>query len=222
MKLNGKKTKSMIFNFTRNHQFTTNLEIEGESIEIVNEAKLLGTIITDKLTWDRNTAEITKQAFGRMQLLNAAAAFTSSKFDLKCIYLTFVRSILEKSAVVWHSSLNNRNRKDLERVQKAAVRVIMGKSYTTYKNGLKELNIESLENRRKFLCLKFAKNCLKNEKLKDMFKYKNTKHLMKKRKEEKYEIKFAKTKRYKQSSLPYMTKLLNDENATNMKIIQNG
>ena len=78
-----------------------------------------------------------------MQLLNAAAAYTSSKFDLKCIYLTFVRSVLEKSAVVWHSSLNNRNRKDLERVQKAAVRVIMGKSYTTYKNGLKELNIES-------------------------------------------------------------------------------
>ena len=130
----------MIFNFTRNHQFTTNLEIEGESIEIVNEAKLLGTIITDKLTWDRNTAEITKQAFRRMQLLNAAAAFTSSKFYLKCIHITFVRSILEKSAVVWHSSLNDRNRKDLERVQKAAVRVIMGKSYTTYKNGLKDNN----------------------------------------------------------------------------------
>ena len=56
-----------------------------------------------------------------------------------------------------------------------------------------------------------------------MFKYKNTKHLMKKRKEEKYEIKFAKTKRYKQSSLPYnMTKLRNNENAANMKIIQNG
>ena len=98
----------------------------------------------------------------------------------------------------------------------------MGKSYTTYKNGLKELNIESLENRRKFLCLKFAKNCLKNEKLKDLFKHKKAKHLMKKRKEDKYEIKLAKTKRYKQSSLPYMRKLLNNEHETNMKMINNG
>ena len=157
MKLNGKKTKNIIFNFTRNHQFTTNLEIEGKSIEIVKEAKLLETIITNNLTWDRNTEEITKKAFKRMQLLNAAAAYTSSKFDLKCMYLTFIRSILEKSAVVWHSSLINKNRRDLERVQKAAVRVIMGKDYTTYKNGLKALNLETLEIRRKFLCLKFAK-----------------------------------------------------------------
>ena len=48
MKLNGKKTKSIIFNFSKNNQFTTNIENEGEKIEIVKEAKLLGTIITDK------------------------------------------------------------------------------------------------------------------------------------------------------------------------------
>ena len=83
MKLNCKKTKSMIFNYSKNHQFTTNLEVEGESIEIVKEAKLLGTVITDKLNWDRNTEELTKQAFKRMQLLNAAASYTSSKCDLK-------------------------------------------------------------------------------------------------------------------------------------------
>ena len=45
---------------------------------------------------------------------------------------------------------------------------------------------------------------------------------MKKRKEDKYEIKLAKTKRYKQSSLLYMAKLLNNENATNMRMIKNG
>ena len=54
-----KKTKNMIFNFTKKHQFTTNLNVDEENIEIVNEAKLLGTIITDKLTWDRNVEELT-------------------------------------------------------------------------------------------------------------------------------------------------------------------
>ena len=211
MKLNVKKTKSMIFNFSKHHQFTTNLEVDGENIEIVNEAKLLGTIITDKLTWDRNTQEIVKQAFKRMQLLNAAAKFTNSKNDLKVIYLTFIRSVLEKSAVVWHSSLKNQNKRDLERVQKAAIRVIMGKDYKSYKNGLKELRLETLEKRREILCLKFAKRCLKNEKVKQIFEKNKSKHQMKKRTPRIYENKKARTKRYKQSSVPYMTKLLNDE-----------
>ena len=100
MKLNEKKTKSMIFNFTKKHQFTTKMSVNNVKLEIVSEAKLLGTVITDKLTWDRNTEELVKKAFRRMQLLNAAAGFTNSRQDLKSIYLTFIRSVLEQSAVV--------------------------------------------------------------------------------------------------------------------------
>ena len=95
MKLNI-KTKSMIFNFSKKNQFTTNLKVDDESIEIVKEAKLLGTVLTDKLTWNRNTEEITKKAYKSMQLLHAAAGYTSSKYDLKSIYLTFIRSVLEQ------------------------------------------------------------------------------------------------------------------------------
>ena len=126
MRLNEKKTKSMIFNFTKKYQFTTKMSVNNVKLDIVSEAKLLGTVITDKLTWDRNTEELVKKAFRRMQLLNAAAGFTTSKLDLKGIYLTFIRSVLEQSAVVWHSSLTNKNKRDLERIQKAAVKVIFG------------------------------------------------------------------------------------------------
>jgi hypothetical protein len=104
-----------------------------------------------------------------MQLLNAAAGYTSSKYDLKSINLTFIRSVLEQSAVVWHSSLTIQNRKDIERVQRAAVRVTMGNGYTTYKDDLKVLKIETLEKRRTFVCQKFEKNCIKSEKVKDLF-----------------------------------------------------
>jgi hypothetical protein len=41
-----------------------------------------------------------------MRLLNAAAAFTNNIKELKDIYLTFIRSILEQSAVVWQNSLS--------------------------------------------------------------------------------------------------------------------
>ena len=53
-----------------------------------------------------------------------------------------------------------------------------------------------------------------------MFKVKETKYLMKKRINKKYEIKLAKTERYKQTSLPYMTYLLNDEHERKMKTIK--
>ena len=155
-----------------------------------------------------------------MQLLNVAASYTSSKIDLKDIYLTFIRSCLEQSAVVWHSSLKKKNRKDLERVQKAAVRVIMGNNFKTYKNALKELNLETLEKRREILCLKFAKNCLKNDKVKDMFPLKKSKHKMKKRIEKRFQTKKNKTKRRQNSALPYMRKLLNDEYQKKQKMLK--
>ena len=162
MKLNVRKTKSMIFNFLKKHHFNTKLSVNNDRVEIVKEAKLLGTIITDDLKWNKNTKEIVRKAYERMQLLNKAAHFTSAKGDLKKIYQTFVRSILEQSSAVWHSSLSKKNHRDLERVQKAAVRVIMGQTYTGYENGLKALNIETLDKRRDRLCLRFAKKCLKS------------------------------------------------------------
>jgi hypothetical protein len=143
MRLNEDKTKNMIFNFSKKHQFTTELSVNGKKIDIVEETKLLGTIITSDLKWNRNTREIVKGAYKRMQLLNTAANFTSNVQDLKSIYLIYVRSILEQSAVVWHSSLTFQNRRDLERVQKATVRVILKEKYTTYKQGLKVLKMDT-------------------------------------------------------------------------------
>ena len=111
--------------------------------------------------------------------------------------------------VFWHSSLTVKNKRDLEQIQKCAVLVIMGKNYKNYKNGLKDLNLETLEKRRENLCLKFAKECLKNEKLKNMFVINKSKHDMKKRKKEKFKVKNIRTERYRKSALPYMTNLLN-------------
>ena len=220
MKLNLEKTKSMIFNFSKKNQFTTNLKVMNTDIEMVKEATLLGVVITDQLTWDRNTAELTKKGFKRMQLLNAAATFTKNKNDLKNIYLTHVRSVIEQSAVVWPSSLTVRNKIDLERIQKAAVRVIMGKSYQNYLHGLKELRLETLEKRRENLCLRFAKKCLKNEKMKNLFPTRKIHHKMKTRNKEKFQTEKIRTNRLKKAAIPYMTKLLNDEETKKGQILK--
>ena len=130
-----------------------------------------------------------------MQILNRAASFTSNIQDLRSIYLTYVRNILEQSAVVWHSSLTKKNRRDLERVQKTAVRMIMGKKFSSYEKDLKKLNLENLNDRREKLCLQFAKRCLRNEKVKNLFPLNKRMNLMKTRRTKKYLENKIKTER---------------------------
>ena len=201
----------MVFNFSRKNKFLTQLSLKNDKIELIKETKLLGTYITDDLRWNKNTAEIVKKAYRRMQLLHRAASFTRNIGDLRSIYLTYVRSILEQSAVVWHSSLSLRNIKDLERVQKSASKIILGRNFLNYKNALKVLNLDNLQERRKKICLKFAKNCLKNDKVKDLFPKNDQTIKMNLRNQRKYKIKKIRTERYKKSSLPYMQNLLNIE-----------
>ena len=155
-----------------------------------------------------------------MQLLYRAASFTSSRLELRKIYLVFIRSILEQSAVVWHSSLTAKNRLALERVQKCAVRVILGQKFSSYKDGLKKLNIQTLNIRRKELCLRFAKNCLKNEKVRSMFPKHLSNHEMKKRNTKKFKTVLARTKRYQKSAIPYMLKLLNTDEEKRRKTVK--
>ena len=86
MLLNQKKTKQIIFNFNRDKQFTSEIKLKQEPLEIVNEVKLLGVVITSDLKWHRNTEEIVKKANKRMLLLNKASKFTSQITDLTKIY----------------------------------------------------------------------------------------------------------------------------------------
>ena len=61
MKIYSEKTTTMLFNFTNNYQFGTRLQLNGEVIDIVEETKLLGTVLTCDLRWDRNTDNIVKK-----------------------------------------------------------------------------------------------------------------------------------------------------------------
>ena len=53
MKINSEKTKTMLFNYTNNYQFRTRLKLNDEVLETVTETKLIGTIITSDLKWDK-------------------------------------------------------------------------------------------------------------------------------------------------------------------------
>ena len=91
-----------------------------------------------------------------MELLRRVAGFGTPVDDLKTIYILFVRSILEQSATVWHSSLTQENAEDLERVQRSALKIMLNDKYVSYKRSLAQLGLETLSDRRETLCLNFA------------------------------------------------------------------
>ena len=99
----------------------------------------------------------------------------------------------------------------IERIQKAAVRVIMGNNYTTYDEGLQRLKLDKLSERRRKICLRFAKNSLKLKQFSKLFPLNDNEHDMMKRNGNRYLINQHLTERYKMSTIPYLQRLLNED-----------
>ena len=57
---------------------------------------------------------------------------------------------------MWHNSLTKANKQDLEKVQKSALKVILRSEYVNHENAFKLSGLESLEERRDMMNLKFA------------------------------------------------------------------
>ena len=211
MKLNHKKSSAMIFNFTEKYQFNTRLSIEDSKLEVQKKCKLLGVIITDNLRWDENTKYLVKRANARMEILRKLKSYNPPIRDLVTVYVLYVRSILEQSSNIWHSTLTNENRSDLERVQKNACRNILQEKYSDYESALKQLKLDTLEDRREKLIIKYGIKCSKLEQTMHLFPMKTNHCTMKTRNAEKYQIRNTNTERYRNSTVPYIQRKLNSQ-----------
>ena len=207
MLINSDKTKYMIINFTKNFQFSTRLSLEGKVIQQITQTKLLGVMVDDSLSWQANTNYIVRQAYKRMTILQNLYKFSVPLEDLILIYILYIRSVVENSAVVWHSSLTKGQALEIERVQKVALRIILKHDYLNYENALKITSLPTLSDRRVHLCKTFAKKCIRNPKTSDMFPLNRQDYNT--RNPEKYQVTFANTSRLAKSSIPYMQRLLN-------------
>ena len=207
MKLNTDKTKYMLFNYSTKYQFNTRQTLEGGKIDQTHQTKLLGLVLRDDLSWKSNTKELSKRAYSRMLIIKKLYQFDVPVEELINIYILYIRSVVEQSAVVWHSSITKGEQRDLERTQKVALRIILKDSYTSYPEALKLSGLDTLSERRSKLCLNFAKKCTKSEKTSEMFplnkKVVNTRH------HEQFNVTHARTDRLAKSAIPYMQRLLN-------------
>ena len=70
MSVNHQKTKVMLFARHKNFDFVPELQlIEGQTIEVVEEMKIVGYMLRSDLKICSNTAMIIKKAYGRMWII---------------------------------------------------------------------------------------------------------------------------------------------------------
>ena len=204
MTINQDKSKVMLFNTSRTYDFMPRITIDGINyIEVVEEMKLLGIVFQSNMKWYANTSNLCKNGYGRLWMLRNLKKYGASKDDLLDVYIKQCRCVLELAAPVWSSGITEAESKQLERVQKTAFAIILGKKYLSYRQALISLKMETLQERRISLCLSFAKKSQQNEKFTNWFE--SSDHLT----PTTFQPVPYRTKRFANSPLPYLTNLLN-------------
>ena len=94
----------------------------------------------------------------------------ASRDDLIEVYTKQIRSISEFAVPVWNSSLTGDEIISIERIQKSALHIILDEDYNSYNSALKTVGLTKLSQRRRKICLNFAKKCQKNPKFTNWFR----------------------------------------------------
>ena len=141
--------------------------MKNQNIEIVDSIKILGTVLTNKLSWTENCQLLVRKVNNRMQLLRKVWSFGSTHEEMVHLWIVYCRSVLEQSCVLWDSGLTKENIEDLERTQKSFTKLVLEEDYLNYFQALKVLGLEKLETRRKILTLGFARSGIEDGILND-------------------------------------------------------
>jgi hypothetical protein len=115
-------------------------------ISTVDSVKDLGVTISADLRFSLHVANITKQAFQRLNLIFR----TFCSRDVDCLvkaYITYVRPLLEYDTVVWSPFLLG-DISSIEKVQRHFTRRLRGMDGFSYLERLDRLGLETLEERR--------------------------------------------------------------------------
>ena len=109
--------------------FMPEISIKNNHLEVVNEIKLRGLTIRSDLKWTTNTENIIRKANRRLWILRRLKNLGAQEADLVEVFTKQIRFVLELAVPAWQPSLTKEEKVNLERVQKSACHIILGKAY---------------------------------------------------------------------------------------------
>ena len=210
MVINEEKTKVMLFNKSIKTDFLPQMTISNDNtIEVVEEMKLLGIMVRSDMKWTSNTKYLISKGFRRMWMLRNLKKYGADEQNLLDVYIQQIRSVMELATPVWNPGITQQEVRALERVQRTALAIIRGDNHTNYREALEYFKMDTLENRREALCLKFAIKAYKHPKFTSWFCNNVGRETRSMDSDNKVKQVITKKRRYQRSPLPYLTNLLN-------------
>ena len=130
------------------------------------------------------------------------------------VFSGYIRPVLEYCWPVFNGSLTKKQENQLEMIQKRACRIILGRNYTSYSGALETCHLRTLTDRRKQLCLDFARSVVKNPLVSDWIpvNQQNHEYTLRSNTSCKYKQFKCKTNMFQDSAIPYLIQLLNSNN----------
>ena len=98
MKINSDKSKEMLISFMQDPEFRNTvprLTIDGNEIDYVQHAKLLGVTISSDITWNKHVENIVAKAWKRVYMLYQLKRAGIEQRDLVTIYISVIIPVLE-------------------------------------------------------------------------------------------------------------------------------
>ncbi len=124
LSLNVEKTKEIVVDFRRVHTQYAPLTINGATVERVSSTKFLGVHITEDLSWTNNTAALAKKAQQRLYFLCKLRRARAPASIMCTFYRGTIESILTSCITVWYGACNASCRKTLQRIVRAAEKIV--------------------------------------------------------------------------------------------------
>ena len=170
MKINAAKSKIMIFNKSKKYDFPPEYTFnDGKILEIIEESKLLGIQLTTDLRWAANTKSIYDRAMSKMWLLRRMKALKLEPDIIVDYYLKEIRVLAEQGVAIWNGGLTKNQIRDLEKIQKVALKIILADGYNEYNRACAKFSINTLYERRLELCTNYAVKLFKSDCSRDFF-----------------------------------------------------
>lgn len=122
--LNDSKCKELRISFSKSNKEFDPIMVNNTSLETVEHVKILGLNVSNNLKWNVHINEIVKKASKRLYFLTQLKRSNVGCKELVQFFKSCIRSLIEYACPVYHDSLPEYLSKDLERIQKRAMRII--------------------------------------------------------------------------------------------------
>ena len=153
MRINTTKTKEMVISFRRDRTFVDSLPyiyMNGNYIERVSQAKVLGVNISSDLSWNAHVDEMISKTRKRVYMIYQLNRAGINQNDLIRIYVSVIRPVVEYACPVWHTNLPKYLSDNIEIIQIRCLKTIFP-GYQ-YENILQMVNLPTLHRKRDELC----------------------------------------------------------------------